>query len=100
LGSDRGESESIGDAFGDATSQGNSTRLYRNKKSFVYSRQRSFGKILSLLKELQRSHLAYLESHEEILKLRLQAAQEHHNQVVEQMKLLEQEIIFLRKEDQ
>jgi hypothetical protein len=95
---DRGESESIGDAFGDATSQGNSTRLYR-KKSSVYSGQRSFGKIFSQLKELQRSHLTYLESHEEMLKVRLQAAQEHHNQVLEQMKLLEQEIIFLRKEE-
>ena len=95
----RGESESIGDAFGDATSEGNSTRLYRNKKSSVYSGQRSFGKILSLLKELQISHLAYLESHEKILKVRLQAIQEHHNQVLEQMKLLEQEIIFLRKQE-
>ena len=100
MGSDRGESESIGEAFGDATSEGNSTRLYRNKKSSVYSGQRSFGKILSLLKELQRSHLADLESHEEILKVRLQAAQEHQNQVLEQMKLLEQEIIFLIKEEQ
>jgi chaperonin cofactor prefoldin len=99
LGSVRGESESIGDAFGDATSQGNSMRLYRNKKSSVYSGQRSFGKILSQLKELQPSHLADLESHEEILKVRLQVAQEHHNQVLEQMKLLEQEIIFLMKEE-
>lgn len=99
MGSDRGESESIGDAFGDATSQGNSTRLYRNTKSSVYSGERSFGKILNLLKELQGSHLAYLESHEEILKVRLQAAQEHHNQVQELMNLLQQEIIFLRKEE-
>ena len=75
----------MGDAFPDATSQGNSTRLYRNKKSSVYSGQRSFGKILSQLKELQRSHQAYLESHEEMLKVRLQAALEHHNQVQKQM---------------
>ena len=51
------------------------------------------------LKELQRSHQAYLESHEEMLKVRLQAPQEHHNQVLEQMKLLEKEIIFLSKEE-
>jgi hypothetical protein len=51
------------------------------------------------LKELQRAHQAYLESHEEMLKVRLQAPQEHHNQVQEQMKLLEQEIIFLIKEE-
>jgi len=69
------------------------------KKSSVCSGQRSFGKILSQLKELQHSHLAYLESHEEILKVRLQAVQEHHNQVLEQMKLLEQEIICIRKEE-
>ena len=55
------------------------------KKSSVCSRQRIFGKILSQLKELQRSHQAYLESHEEMLKVRLQAAQEHHNQVQKQM---------------
>jgi len=54
---------------------------------------------LGQLKELQRSHQAYLESHEEMLKVRLQAPQEHHNQVLEQMKLLEQEIIFLIKEE-
>ncbi|WP_445243110.1 MULTISPECIES: hypothetical protein [unclassified Microcoleus] len=48
---------------------------------------------------MQRSHLAYLESHEQILKVRLQAAQEHHNQVLEQMKLLEQEIIVLMKKE-
>jgi hypothetical protein len=99
LGSARGESESIGDAFPEATSQGNSTRLYR-KKSSVCSGERSFGKIFSQLKELQRSHQAYLESHEEMLKVRLQAPQEHHNQVLEQMKLLEQEIIFLIEEEQ
>ena len=99
MGSARGESESIGDALEEATSQGNSTRLYRNKKSSVYSGQRSFGKILSQLKELQRSHQADLESHEEMLKVRLPAPQEHHNQVLEQMKLLEQEIIFLMKEE-
>ncbi|MEG4310411.1 hypothetical protein Q5687_14070 [Microcoleus sp. AT10_D2] len=99
LGSTGRESESIGDVFPDATSQGNSTRFYRNKASSVYSGQRSIGKILSQLKELQRSHLAYLESHEQILKVRLQAAQEHHNQVLEQMKLLEQEIIVLMKKE-
>jgi hypothetical protein len=52
------------------------------------------------LKELQRSHQADLESHEEMLKVRLPAPQEHHNQVLEQMKLLEQEIIFLIEEEQ
>ena len=50
-------------------------------------------------KGLQHSHLADLESHEEILKVRLQAVQEHQNQILEQMKLLEQEIIFLMKEE-
>jgi hypothetical protein len=74
-------------------------RGFIEKKSSVYSGQRSFGKILSQLKKLQRSHQAYLESHEEMLKVRLQAPQEHHNQVQEQMKLLEQEIIFLIKEE-
>ena len=35
-------------------------RGFIEKKSSVYSGQRSFGKILSQLKELQRSHQAYL----------------------------------------
>jgi hypothetical protein len=51
------------------------------------------------LKELQRSHQADLQSHEEMLKVRLQAPQEPHNQVLEQMKLLEQEIIFPIEEE-
>lgn len=99
LGSARAKSESIGIVFSNATSQGNSTRLYRNSESSVYSGQRSLGKILSQLRELQRSHLAYVEAHEKRLKVRLQAAQEHHDRVLEKMRLLEQEIIFLIKEE-
>ncbi|MCY7382521.1 MAG: hypothetical protein LH628_08075 [Microcoleus sp. CAN_BIN18] len=47
------------------------------------------------MRELQRSHLAYVEAHEERLQSRLKAAQEHHSQVLDQMKLLEQEILCL-----
>ncbi|MCC3423448.1 MAG: hypothetical protein JGK12_05820 [Microcoleus sp. PH2017_01_SCD_O_A] len=51
--------------------------------------------MLSQLRELQRSHLAYVESHEERLQLRLKAAQEHHQNVTDQMRQLEQEILCL-----
>ena len=44
---------------------------------------------------MQRSHLAYVEAHEERLQNRLNAAQEHHNNVAEQMKQLEEEILCL-----
>jgi len=47
------------------------------------------------VRELQCSHLAYVEAHEERLHARLKAAKEHHNQVLDQMKLLEEEIISL-----
>jgi len=51
--------------------------------------------MLSQLRELQRSHLAYVESHEERLRVRLEAAQQHHQQVMTQMKQLEVEILCL-----
>ncbi|WP_445251101.1 hypothetical protein [Microcoleus sp. D3_18a_C4] len=44
---------------------------------------------------MQQSHLAYVEGHEERLRARLKAAQEHHNQVLDQMKALELEILDL-----
>jgi hypothetical protein len=51
--------------------------------------------MLSQLRELQRSHLAYVESHEERLRVRLEAAQQHHQQVMTQMQQLEEEILCL-----
>ncbi|WP_445301381.1 hypothetical protein [Microcoleus sp. Pol11C2] len=44
---------------------------------------------------MQRSHLAYVESHEERLRARLKAAQDHHGQVLDQMRNLELEILSL-----
>ncbi|WP_445304764.1 MULTISPECIES: hypothetical protein [unclassified Microcoleus] len=51
--------------------------------------------MLSQLRELQQSHLAYVESHEERLRVRLEAAQQHHQDVMEKMKKIEQEILCL-----
>ncbi|WP_445301923.1 hypothetical protein [Microcoleus sp. N9_A1] len=50
---------------------------------------------MSQLRVLQQSHLAYVEAHEERLKNRLKAAEEHHNNITDQMNQLEQEILAL-----
>jgi hypothetical protein len=47
------------------------------------------------LRQLQQSHLAYVEAHEERLRARLKAAQEYQNQVINEMKLLEEEILSI-----
>lgn len=77
------------------TDQADCKRVHTSERSNHNRRQTNFGKILSQLRELQQSHLAYVESHEERLRARLKAAEEHHDQVLNQMKLLEQEILSL-----
>ncbi|MEG4013106.1 hypothetical protein QT998_07830 [Microcoleus sp. S1D4] len=95
LGSAGGQSESNGNGVQDGIDPRNCAGVYRDTKSSVATGKTSFGKMLSQLRELQRSHLAYVESHEERLQMRLRAAQEHHQDVMEQMKQLEQEILCL-----
>lgn len=95
LGSAGRQSESDGDGFEDRVDSSNRSGIYRNQESPNNGGKASFGKMLSQLRELQRSHLAYVESHEERLRLRLEAAQEHHQYVLSQMQQLEQEILCL-----
>jgi hypothetical protein len=95
LGSVGGQSQSDGNEVKDGVAQGDCTGIYRDEKSPVNRGKANFGKILSQLRELQRSHLAYVESHEERLQARLNAAKEHHTEILNQMKLLEQEILCL-----
>jgi len=95
LGRAAGQSEGDGDEIANGATQGNRAGIHRDQKSSINGGKASFGKILSQLRELQRSHLAYVEAHEERLQSRLKAAQEHHSQVLDQMKLLEQEILCL-----
>lgn len=95
LGSAGGQGKGDGDEIENGTAQGDCAGIHRDKKSSVNRGKANFGKILSQLRELQRSHLAYVESHEERLQARLIAAQKHHNQVIDQMNELEKEILYL-----
>lgn len=95
LGSAGGQSEGDGDDIPDGIAPADSEGVHRNPESFNYQGTPNFGKILSQLRQLQQSHLAYVEGHEERLRARLKAAQDHHDQVLNQMKTLEQEIINL-----
>jgi len=95
LGSTRGQSESDGIGIQNGVDPRDCTGILGDSKSSIATGKASFGKMLSQLRELQRSHLAYVESHEERLQLRLKAAQEHHQNVMEQMKQLENEILCL-----
>jgi len=98
LGSIGRQSESDGNEIKDRITKGNCSGLYRDEKIPINRGKANFGKILSQLRELQQSHLAYVESHEERLQARLNAAREHHTEIMNQMKLLEQEILCLLKE--
>ncbi len=95
LGRAGGQGESDGDGIENGIDPGDIPGLHRDSKSPITTGKAGFGKMLSQLRELQRSHLAYVESHEERLQMRLKAAQEHHQSVTEQMKILEQEILNL-----
>ncbi len=95
LGRTGGQGESDGDGIENRVDSGDIPGLHRDSESSITTGKTGFGKMLSQLRELQRSHLAYVESHEERLQLRLKAAQEHHQRVMEQMKVLEQEILNL-----
>lgn len=95
LGSTGGQGQSNGDDIKNRIDQGDRERIHRNPESSLNAGKANLGKILSQLRELQRSHLAYVEAHEQRLQSRLKAAQEHHNQALNQMKLLEQEILSL-----
>jgi hypothetical protein len=95
LGSTGRQGESDGDGIENRVDSGDLPGLHRDSKSPITTGKAGFGKMLSQLRELQHSHLAYIESHEERLQLRLKAAQEHHQSVTEKMKQLEQEILNL-----
>ncbi|MCT7948282.1 hypothetical protein NG798_00550 [Ancylothrix sp. C2] len=49
----------------------------------------NIGKIVGQLRELQRSHLAYVEAHEERLRQRLEQAKKHHQQILGKMQEME-----------
>ncbi|MEG4070922.1 hypothetical protein QUA42_26955 [Microcoleus sp. Pol11C2] len=95
LGSAGRQSERDGDDIPNGITQTDSERVHRNQEGSNNSGAPHFGKILSQLRQLQRSHLAYVESHEERLRARLKAAQDHHGQVLDQMRNLELEILSL-----
>ncbi len=95
LGGTEEQSESIGHEVSDRIPEGDSTWLHRSAEDSIDGGKANLGKILSQLRVLQRSHLAYVEAHEERLKNRLKAAEEHHNNITGQMSQLEQEILAL-----
>jgi hypothetical protein len=95
LGGAQKQSKSTGNEVKDGVPQSNCAGIYRGSKNSVNGGEANLGKILSQLRELQRSHLAYVEAHEERLQNRLKAAKEHHSSVMNQMNELEQEILCL-----
>lgn len=90
-----GQSEGDGHEVTNGSFEGDCEGVYRDSKGSLDRREANFGKILGQVRELQCSHLAYVEAHEERLQTRLKAAKEHHNQVLSRMKLLEEEILSL-----
>lgn len=95
--SDNADSDS-----GEAARQGSdvsgseSLRVNRaDSKGISGEYRRILGKILRQLRSLQEAHLAYVNAHGERLEARLQENRVHKNQVMEEMKELEQEVIKL-----
>lgn len=57
--------------------------------------ERNFGKILSQLREIEQSHLAYVGSHKKRLETRLNDAEEHERKFVSQVEAVEKQILDL-----
>lgn len=95
LGGTEEQGESIGNEVSDGIFEGDSTWLHRSPENSIDGGKANLGKILSQLRKLQHSHLAYVQAHEERLKNRLKAAEEHHSNITDQMNHLEQEILAL-----
>ncbi len=76
-------------------SQRDCSWLYSGPEGPENRGKRDIGKILGQLRELQQSHLAYVQSHEERLRARLKAAEEYQAQIIQQMGKLESDILKL-----
>lgn len=55
----------------------------------------NFGKILSQLREIEQSHLAYVGAHKKRLETRLNDAEEHERKFTSQVEAVEQQILSL-----
>lgn len=95
LGGAQEQSSCAGNEVSDGAIEGDSAWLHRSPEDFIDRGETNLGKVLSQLRELQHSHLVYVQSHEERLRLRLEAAQQHHQDILKKMKELEQEILCL-----
>jgi vacuolar-type H+-ATPase subunit I/STV1 len=54
--------------------------------------ERNIGKILSQLREIEQSHLAYVGAHKKRLETRLNDAEEHERKFISQVEAVEQQI--------
>jgi hypothetical protein len=95
-------SEHCSECGNDQISAGRTDRQGRNlPKSDSRNREEVLGKILSQLRKIEKSHLAYVEAHEGRLEARLKESRKHKEQIVVEIQQLEEEInALLHDEDE
>lgn len=91
VGSFRAEGEIFGNEQNTANNSYSSGTDRRGEGSLKQP-ETNIGKIISQLRDLQTSHLAYVEAHEQRLAQRLEQARRHHQQVLAKMQDMESAI--------
>lgn len=92
-------SEHCSERGNDKISAGRADRQGRNLlKLDSGNREEILGKILSQLRRIEKSHLAYVEAHEGRLEARLKESRKHKEQLITEIQQLEEEINALLHE--
>ncbi len=88
LGCFRAQSEFDG-AESHSANNADGARPDRGRADTFRRAEGNIGKIVGQLRELQQTHLAYVEAHEARLQQRLEQARRHHQQVLGKMQDME-----------
>lgn len=95
LGSFGSEGAAIGNEPDRAYHPGSSGGNYQRENLDQADPERNIGKILSQLREIEQSHLAYVGAHKKRLETRLNDAEEHERKFVSQVEAVEKQILDL-----
>lgn len=95
LGSTGSESSFTGNEQDRVNYASGSRGNYQRENLDQINSERNFGKILSQLREIEQSHLAYVGAHKKRLETRLNDAEEHERKFISQVEAVEQQILNL-----
>ncbi len=99
LGVTSGESSVLGDESNKIFNSDSSWRNSSPEQDFG-SRQRNSGKMLCQLRELNQSHLAFVDKYQQLLETQLAQNLEYRGRILDDMNRLEEQILQLLGEEE